>query len=143
MKPNFIESAEKRNESRNAKIAALVAEKEAEISYATAAELVFESIEKALAQKHLVVETAVCRDRNIAITAKSDGKFKFIAFAGYTSRGAGKNQERLNTKSEAIEECVRFMTGFRCSVNCYSLEVKNAGETKNVLVDVFLPTSNN
>ncbi len=56
----------------------------------------------------------------------TSGKFKFLAFQGYTARGAGKNEERLHAKAAAIEEAIRVGAGFTSvDVNSCSLEVRD------------------
>ena len=71
----------------------------------------------------------------------SDGKFKFIKFAGYTSRGEGKNERRLCSKAEKIEDkVIKALSGsyknFNCHVNIYSLEVKNESEQGTVMMSL-------
>lgn len=75
------------------------------------------------------------------LTLLSDGKFKFIQFRGYTSRGAGKNESRLDSKAEKICETVQAalqnpVNELRCSVNPFSLEVRDGKETGRVLMDI-------
>lgn len=71
----------------------------------------------------------------------SDGKFKFIQFRGYTSRGSGKNESRLDSKAEKICEAVQAalqnpVNELCCSVNPFSLEVRDGKETGRVLMDI-------
>lgn len=78
----------------------------------------------------------------IMLRLVSDGKFKFIKFAGYTSRGAGKNEGRLDSKAEKMVNTVGNALGHRyknfdCYVNSYSLEVKNDSEQGVVLMSII------
>ena len=69
----------------------------------------------------------------------TSGKFKFIADAGYTARGSGKNQDRLNAKAAKLAEAIKTATGIKSvDVNPFSLEVKNSGDTKRVLIDAWI-----
>lgn len=75
------------------------------------------------------------------LTLLSDGKFKFIKFRGYTSRGSGKNEDRLFEKADKI--CEKVMEALqnpenelRCSVNQYSLETRDDKETGRVLMTI-------
>lgn len=75
------------------------------------------------------------------LTLPSDGKFRFIKFRGYTSRGSGKNEDRLCEKAEKISETVMAAlqtpeNELRCSVNPFSLEVRDGKETGRVLMDI-------
>lgn len=77
----------------------------------------------------------------LSLHLMSDGKFKFIQFRGYTSRGAGKNESRLDSKAEKICEAVMAalqnpVNELRCSVNPFSLEVRDGKETGRVLMDI-------
>ncbi len=77
---------------------------------------------------------------NVTINAKPNSdKFKFIAFQGYTSRGAGKNQERLQVKASKIAESLSYLLDVKVYINEYSLEIKNPGdEKKSVLINMYL-----
>jgi hypothetical protein len=63
----------------------------------------------------------------------ANDKFKFIQFNGYTSRGAGKNQDRLDSKANKLEESFLAITGINCVINPFSLEVRGE-ESKKVLL---------
>lgn len=107
-------------------------------------------LEPVLAKLHLTIgEFSMSRpDREkasnrgtLSLTLPSDGKFRFIQFRGYTSRGSGKNEDRLREKAEKISETV--MTALqtpenelRCSVNQYSLETRDDKETGRVLMTI-------
>lgn len=107
-------------------------------------------LEPVLAKLHLTIdsftmnrpdkEKASNRGR-LSLHLVSDGKFKFIQFRGYTSRGAGKNESRLDSKAEKICETVQAalqnpVNELRCSVNPFSLEVRDEKETGRVLMDI-------
>ena len=75
------------------------------------------------------------------LTLPSDGKFRFIKFCGYTSRGSGKNEGRLCEKAEKISEKVMEAlqdseNELRCSVNPYSIESRDDKETGRVLMTI-------
>ncbi len=80
------------------------------------AQQIINDLEPVLAKLHLTIdsftmnrpdkEKASHRGR-LSLTLNSDGKFKFIQFRGYTSRGAGKNENRLVSKAEKICEAVQ------------------------------------
>lgn len=107
-------------------------------------------LEPVLAKLHLTIgEFTMNRpDREKAsnrgtlnLTLLSDGKFKFIKFRGYTSRGSGKNEDRLFEKADKI--CEKVMEALqnpknelRCSVNQYSLETRDDKETGRVLMTI-------
>jgi hypothetical protein len=65
----------------------------------------------------------------------ANDKFKFIQFAGYTKRGAGKNQDRLYAKAAKLEESFLAATGIKCDINPFSLESQRKQDgNKMVLV---------
>lgn len=112
------------------------------------AQQIINDLEPVLAKLHLTIdsftmnrpdkEKASNRGR-LSLNLMSDGKFKFIQFRGYTSRGAGKNESRLDSKAEKICEAVMAalqnpVNELRCSVNPFSLEVRNGKETGCVLM---------
>lgn len=114
------------------------------------AQQIINDLEPVLAKLHLTIdsftmnrpdkEKASHRGR-LSLTLNSDGKFKFIQFRGYTSRGAGKNESRLDSKAEKICETVQgafrdSINELRCSVNPFSLEVRDGKETGRVLMDI-------
>lgn len=114
------------------------------------AQQIINDLEPVLAKLHLTIdsftmnrpdkEKASHRGR-LNLTLNSDGKFKFIQFRGYTSRGAGKNESRLDSKAEKICETVQgalrdSINELRCSVNPFSLEVRDGKETGRVLMDI-------
>ena len=77
----------------------------------------------------------------LSLELVSDGKFKFIKFAGYTSRGVGKNENRLHDKAEKITTMVynalrSSYKNFDCYVNMYSLEIKHESERGVVLMSL-------
>lgn len=114
------------------------------------AQQIINDLEPVLAKLHLTIgsftmnrpdkEKASHRG-HLHLTLNSDGKFKFIQFRGYTSRGSGKNESRLDSKAEKI--CGTVMAALqnpvnelRCSVNPFSLEVRDEKETGRVLMDI-------
>lgn len=119
------------------------------MSGAVAQQLIID-LEPVLAKLHLTIgEFSMSRpDREkasnrgtLSLTLPSDGKFKFIKFTGYTSRGAGKNENRLCEKAEKISEAVMAalltpVNELRCSVNQYSLESRDDKETGRVLMSI-------
>lgn len=114
------------------------------------AQQIINDLEPVLAKLHLTIgEFTMSRpDKEKAsnrgtlnLTLPSDGKFKFIQFRGYTSRGSGKNESRLDSKAEKICEAVMAalqnpVNELRCSVNPFSLEVMDGKETGRVLMDI-------
>lgn len=113
-------------------------------------ESIVNDLEPILSKLHLTVEEVNVNQPNkevashkglIMLRLVSDGKFKFIKFAGYTSRGAGKNEGRLNSKAEKMADTVIKALGssyknFDCYVNQYSLEVKDESERGVVLMSL-------
>lgn len=106
------------------------------------AQQIINDLEPVLSKLHLIIdsftmnrpdkEKASNRGR-LSLHLVSDGKFKFIQFRGYTSRGSGKNEDRLREKAEKISETV--MTALQnpenelcCSVNPSSLETRDGKE---------------
>lgn len=114
------------------------------------AESIVNDLEPILSKLHLTVEEVNVNQPNkvvashsgrISLRLVSDGKFKFIKFAGYTSRGAGKNESRLNSKAEKMVITVdnalsHSYENFNCYVNMYSLEVKDESEQGVVLMSI-------
>lgn len=114
------------------------------------AQQIINDLEPVLAKLHLTIDSFTMNrpDKEKAsnrgtlnLILLSDGKFKFIQFRGYTSRGSGKNEDRLREKAEKISETV--MTALqnpenelRCAVNPFSLEVRDGKETGRVLMDI-------
>lgn len=114
------------------------------------AQQIINDLEPVLAKLHLTIdsftmnrpdkEKASNRGR-LSLHLVSDGKFKFIQFRGYTSRGAGKNEGRLDSKAEKMADTVIKALGssyknFDCYVNSYSLEVKNESEQGTVIMNL-------
>lgn len=114
------------------------------------AQQIINDLEPVLAKLHLTIgefsmshpdkEKASNRG-TLNLTLPSDGKFRFIKFCGYTSRGAGKNQGRLFEKAEKISEKVMEAlqnpeNELRCSVNPYSIESRDDKETGRVLMTI-------
>jgi|ERR1700722_310098 len=64
-------------------------------------------------------------------------KFRFIAFQGYTARGAGKNGAALETKAIKLETVLMEATGIGFSVNQFSLEAREGGKGR-VLIDALV-----
>lgn len=89
------------------------------------AQQIINDLEPVLAKLHLTIdsftmnrpdkEKASNRGR-LSLHLVSDGKFKFIQFRGYTSRGAGKNKSRLDSKAEKICETVQATDGFAAKI---------------------------
>lgn len=114
------------------------------------AQQIINDLEPVLAKLHLTIgEFTMSRpDKEKAsnrgtlnLTLPSDGKFRFIKFRGYTSRGSGKNKDRLSEKAEKISETVMAAlqtpeNELRCSVNQYSLETRDDKETGRVLMTI-------
>lgn len=114
------------------------------------AQQIINDIEPVLAKLHLTIgEFTMSRpDKEEAsnrgtlnLTLPSDGKFRFIKFRGYTSRGSGKNKDRLSEKAEKISETVMAAlqtpeNELRCSVNQFSLETRDDKETGRVLMTI-------
>lgn len=115
------------------------------------AQQIINDLEPVLAKLHLTIgeftmnrpdkEKASNRG-TLNLTLLSDGKFKFIKFRGYTSRGSGKNEDRLFEKADKI--CEKVMEALqnpenelRCSVNQCSLETRDDKETGRVLMTIF------
>ena len=114
------------------------------------AQQIINDLEPVLEKLHLKIEEFTMNQPNkevpsnkggIRLRLVSDGKFKFIKFAGYTSRGAGKNEGRLDSKAEKMADTVIKALGssyknFDCYVNSYSLEVKNESEQGTVIMNL-------
>lgn len=114
------------------------------------AQQIINDLEPVLAKLHLTIgEFTMSRpDKEKAsnrgtlnLTLPSDGKFRFIKFRGYTSRGSGKNEDRLCEKAEKISETVMAAlqnpeNELRCSVNQFSLETRDDKETGRVLMTI-------
>lgn len=114
------------------------------------AQQIINDLEPVLEKLHLKIEEFTMNQPNKEVASNkggiwlrllSDGKFKFIKFAGYTSRGAGKNEGRLDSKAEKMADTVIKALGssyknFDCYVNSYSLEVKNKSEQGTVIMNL-------
>ena len=114
------------------------------------AQQIINDLEPVLAKLHLTIgEFTMSRPAKekasnrgtLNLTLPSDGKFKFIKFRGYTSRGAGKNESRLDEKAEKISETVMAAlqnpeNELRCSVNQFSLETRDDKKTDRVLMTI-------
>lgn len=58
-----------------------------------------------------------------SLNLKSTGKFKFISFKGYDSRGRGVNDKQLTGKAQKLQESFKSINGVdSASVNKFSLE---------------------
>ena len=69
---------------------------------------------------------------------KPKSKFRFLTFAGYAKEGGGRNYKRLQAKARAMEEAIYVVAGAKVQCSAQSLEVRNAGETKFVLFEMWL-----
>lgn len=142
---DFNENFEQYNAQIEKEIANLNRMREEMQANGAVAQQIINDLEPVLAKLHLTIdsftmnrpdkEKASNRGR-LNLTLNSDGKFKFIQFRGYTSRGAGKNESRLDSKAEKICEAVMAalqnpVNELRCSVNPFSLEVRDGKETSN------------
>lgn len=119
------------------------------MSSAVAQQLIID-LEPVLAKLHLTIGEFSMRRPNreeasnrgtLSLTLPTDGKFRFIKFRGYTSRGSGKNKDRLREKAEKI--CEKVMEALqnpenelRCSVSPSSLESRDDKETGRVLMTI-------
>lgn len=115
------------------------------------AQQIINDLEPVLAKLHLTIDSftmnrpdkeKVSNRGRLSLTLLSDGKFKFIKFRGYTSRGVDKNESRLDEMAEKISETVMAalqdpVNELRCSINQYSLETSNNRETGRVLMSIF------
>lgn len=120
-------------------------------SSCAAAQQIINELEPVLAKLHLTIDEFIMRypDKEKAANSgvinfilKSDGKFRFIKFAGYTSRGEERNKERLLKKAKKINETV--MTALKtpanelcCSVYSYSLEISSDREEGHVYMSIY------
>lgn len=67
-----------------------------------------------------------------------NGKVKFLTFNGYTSTGRGKNQDRLQEKAAKLAASLKEKANIgNCSVNPYSLEVKDNSSPKRVIYSIW------
>lgn len=75
---------------------------------------------------------------NISINGCSNGKFKFYAFRGYTSKGSDKNESRIREKHAQIVSAIKAHTGlsnFYLNSSCLSLRRNNnPAEVQNILM---------
>lgn len=76
----------------------------------------------------------------LIITARSTGKFKFIKFKGYDSKGRGKNQKILDEKAARLNAFIKGKTGLSTvQVNPFSLECEDEElKNKTILIDAWL-----
>lgn len=147
---DFNENFEQYNAQIEKEIANLNRMREEMQANGAVAQQIINDLEPVLAKLHLTIdsftmnrpdkEKASHRGR-LSLHLVSDGKFKFIQFRGYTSRGAGKNESRLDSKAEKICEAVMAalqnpVNELRCSVNPFSLEVRDGKETGRVMMDI-------
>lgn len=147
---DFNENFEQYNAQIEKEIANLNRMREEMQANGAVAQQIINDLEPVLAKLHLTIdsftmnrpdkEKASNRGR-LSLHLMSDGKFKFIQFRGYTSRGAGKNESRLDSKAEKICEAVMAalqnpVNELRCSVNPFSLEVRDGKETGCVLMSI-------
>lgn len=147
---DFNENFEQYNAQIEKEIANLNRMREEMQANGAVAQQIINDLEPVLAKLHLTIdsftmnrpdkEKAFHRGR-LSLHFVSDGKFKFIQFRGYTSRGAGKNESRLDSKAEKICEAVMAalqnpVNELRCSVNPFSLEVRDGKETGRVMMDI-------
>lgn len=147
---DFNENFEQYNAQIEKEIANLNRMREEMQASGAVAQQIINDLEPVLAKLHLTIdsftmnrpdkEKASNRGR-LSLHLVSDGKFKFIQFRGYTSRGAGKNESRLDSKAEKICEAVQAalqnpVNELRCSVNPFSLEVRDGKEKGCVLMDI-------
>lgn len=147
---DFNENFEQYNAQIEKEIANLNRMREEMQANGAVAQQIINDLEPVLAKLHLTIdsftmnrpdkEKASNRGR-LSLTLHSDGKFKFIQFRGYTSRGSGKNEDRLCEKAEKISETVMAAlqnpeNELRCSVNQFSLETRDDKETGRVLMTI-------
>lgn len=77
---------------------------------------------------------------SVSITAvPTSGKFRFIKDTGFTAKGRGRNQNRLDAKAESLANAIKKETGFSgVNVNSFSLEIENEGDSKSILIGAWL-----
>lgn len=66
------------------------------------------------------------------LSPRENSRFRFIAFKGYDSKGAGKNRKQLESKAQKLSE--KFSTdNFSASINPFSVEDNNTswGSSRN------------
>jgi len=75
----------------------------------------------------------------ISFTAAGCSGFKFIKPQGYTARGDGRNQKRLEAKATKIKGALKTDAMQEIGVNQFSLEAKEEEEkTSRVMVTVWI-----
>lgn len=72
----------------------------------------------------------------IDVTAekKEGGKFRFLTFRGYNSKGAGLNKNALDTKATKMEAALNKAVNAKCSINPFSLEMGKRDGVPRVLI---------
>lgn len=114
------------------------------------AQQIINDLEPVLAKLHLTIDSFTMHrpDKEkasnrgyLSLRLVSDGKFKFIQYRGFTSRGVCKNKSRLSSKAEKICEAVQAalqnpVNELCCSVNPFSLETRDDKETGRVLMTI-------
>lgn len=147
---DFNENFEQYNAQIEKEIANLNRMREEMQANGAVAQQIINDLEPVLAKLHLTIDSFTMNrpDKEKAsnrgtlnLTLPSDGKFRFIKFRGYTSRGSGKNEDRLCEKAEKISETVMAAlqnpeNELRCSVNQFSLETRDDKETGRVLMTI-------
>ena len=63
-------------------------------------------------------------------------KFRFIAHAGYDSKGAGRNRTKLQNKAEVLSAKLSETIDCSVSINPYSLEINEPDSVGRVLIQV-------
>ena len=70
-----------------------------------------------------------------------ESSVKPIVHKGYTSRGASVNEKQRKEKARKLEAKITELTGYKCNINEYSLEVKHIGENVNIMINLTIPNS--
>jgi hypothetical protein len=110
------------------------------------------ALHKALAEVGLVPETVRVRKTGshgtfteadylvLEISARPTEfrPFKFRTFRGYDAQGQDKDQTALYAKAFKLQDHLSAATSMHVSVNHCSMQVKNEGDTKFVLIECSL-----
>ena len=75
---------------------------------------------------------------NVTAEKKEFGRFRFLTFRGYNSKGAGLNKNSLDTKAKKMGTIFSEAVNAKCSINPFSLEMGKGNNAPRVLITMIV-----
>ena len=63
---------------------------------------------------------------------------KFVLHSGYDSRGRSRNHDKRHNRARKLESKIQELTGYRTSINEFSLQIETQDEKKSVMISLCI-----